>query len=288
MEKVRCPHCGEYVDPPGGGGPFFCSQCHQVIDFQARRAGVAAAPPETEPPDPAPHGVDRLGPGHGLAAGQTAAIGYLLAAAVAGGASYGLGRLAGSHVYLPVLWAGIAGWVTQRALAIGSGGGTPDRTVLGSIFLLLVGVAATGVFAWVDYDEARRRETKHWAVVFGDRGTESAVHFAKRLRDRRGSDRGDRVKLLEDDTFVSVSEEETRARNAVATGKTSLDPFDVHLLASTGRRGFEGFLLHRAKEGRTVRITPTHEGWPLGGSATLALAAVELLTFWLLVFQRRD
>jgi hypothetical protein len=285
---VRCPHCGDPCEPPAGGGPFFCPRCHQVVDLQARRAGVAAAPPETEPPAPAPHALARLGPGHGLAAGQTPAVGYLLAAVVAGGAAYGFGRLSGSTVHLPVLWAGVAGWAAQRALALGSGGGTPDRTFFGVVFLLLVGVLAAGVHAWVDYDEARRRETKHWALVFGDRGTESAAHFAKRLRDRRRPETGDRVKLLEDESVVLVSEEEDRASKAVAAGKPSLDPFDVHLLAETGRRGFEGYLLHRAEVGRTVRLTPTHDGYGLSGSASLALAAVELLTFWLLVFQRRD
>jgi hypothetical protein len=290
MDKVRCPHCSDDVEPPSGGGPFFCPSCHRIVDTSLRRAGVAAAPhsPETLPPDPAPHPVTHIGPGHGPAAAQTPALGYLLAAILGGAVAYGLGRLSATHLYLPLVWAGFAGWVVRTALAIGSGGGTPDRGVLGFLVLAATCLGIVGVFAWVDYDAARRNETDHWRLVFGDRGTESAKHFVKRLRDR-DTDLDGVVRLAEDETTVDVGEEALRAERAVATGVKTLDPFDVPLLASTdGRRGFEGYLIRRAREGRVVKVTPTHDGWRLDGTAAIGLAVVEFLTAALFAFPRRE
>jgi hypothetical protein len=289
VEKVRCPHCDADVEPPEGGGPFFCPGCHGVIDLQARRAGIAAAPdsPETAPPAPAPRDVVHVGPGHGVAAAQKPAIGYLLAALVAGGAAYGLARLSWSHFHLPIVYPALVGGLIAISLALGSGGGTPDRGVLGFLVLGAICLGTAVVTWWVDYDEARRRETKHWEVIFGTRGTETAQLFARRLRDR-DRDRDDEVTLLEDGTTVSVEEETRRAERAVATGVKSRDSFDIPLLAATqGRKGFEGFLLHRAQEGKTLRVTPDHQGWRLSGDAVVALAVVELLTTALFAFPRR-
>ena len=289
MEKVRCPHCGTYVEPPEGGGPFFCSSCRNIVDPMARRAGVSAQPdsPNTGPPEPAP--LPGGGPiiRHGVAAGQTPFVGYLLALAVAAGAGYGMGWVANEHVYVPIVGAAIVGWLIGRALALGSGGGTPDRGVVGFVLLAAACVGASAVWAHVDYRAARVREADHWSRLFGPFGVQSAVESSRRIADR-DLERDGKVTLVENGRTVDLAEESERAHLAVATGVPSNDPFDVHLLAATGKKGFEGYLAHRAKEGRVVRVRPADEGWRLGGPATLALAAAELLTMLGFAFHRRD
>jgi hypothetical protein len=289
MEKIRCPHCGVYVEPAEGGGPFFCSSCRQIVDPKARRAGVSAYgdSPHAAPPEPAPVASKQPIIRHGVAAGSTVGVGYALALLTGAGVGYGLGWLANNHVYLPLVGSALGGWLISRALALGSGGGTPDRGPMGFLLLAVACVGALAIWTFVDFQTERDRETDHWRRVFGPFGVQSAMRSVEVLAERDVEKKGE-VVIVENGRTVRLDEERQRAELAVAAGVASTDPFDVHLLATSGRTGFEGFVLDRAKAGRVLRLRPDDKGWVLGGGAAVALAAAELLTLLVFAFHRRD
>jgi hypothetical protein len=225
------------------------------------------------------------GPRHGFAAGESPLLGLLIAAAAAAVLSFGLGWIGANHLRVPLVFSAVVGWGIRRALAAGSGGGTPDRGPLVVLALLAIVAGAFTMGLYLDYRAVANREGAHFGAIFGDGGYRSAAEKLADLRERE-PDRDDSVHLVEDGTTISLAREKRRLDLAEATGIEPDEPYDFYLLEATGRKGFFGFLHAAAKAGLTLRLLPRQAGWPLHGVGTLAWWFLELLTLSIFAFTK--
>jgi hypothetical protein len=294
LGTVRCGGCGADNPEPEGGAPFFCRQCHEVVD----PGGKLRAPPAPTVPSKSsgeggkPSFVSqyssqdptyRGGPGAGFSVGGNKVLGYVLAAVAAAGAAAGLGWLALHVAHVPVLPALVAGWVIKRALAAGSGGGTPDRGPLGVIVLLAIVFGTFATWRYVGYLAASRDKSPRYEEMFGpDLGDlRSAIETAR----SRDPDR-DGFGTLSDETTYRIDEEEQRLRAALATGEKPKDGYDVVLLAGTGHSGLAGHVRHAILSGIDWRPTPGARPIPVEGWIVAIWWLVEAVVLVLAAFSR--
>jgi hypothetical protein len=225
------------------------------------------------------------GPRHGFAPGDSPLLGLFFALVAAAILSVAFGWIGAHHVRIPLLASAVVGWAVRRALAAGSGGGTPDRGPVIVVGLLAIVGGAFAVGVYFDYRSAAAREGAHFGVIFGDAGYRTAEERLKELRDRE-LDRDDSVHLVEDGSTISLAAEKERLIRAEATGIEPDEPYDFYLLAKTGRKGVAGYLAASATAGQTLRFLPDQEGWPLGGAGTMAWWFLEFLTLAIFSFTR--
>ncbi len=315
--RITCPHCGEQVEAPDTTAPFFCAKCHAIVDPAGLMRGSLTPPKagpwadEPRPPaprrsEPAPAGTPRpgpsapppqyvsrygttaprevAGPGTGVTAGGSLVGGLLLAALAATIVGGGLGWAAAHHLRVPLLYAIATGWTMRRALAMGGGGGTPDKGIAGVLALLGLCVGAFLLGLYAEYDETSDRESAHYRLIFGGGSLEDAEEQLD-LVAARDTARTGRV-ALEDGTTVVLAEESMRLKRAQATGRAPHAPYDVALLAEAGRTGFLGWLETTATAGTSFRFTPAQSGWDVPGIGVLAWRIVELLALIAVAFTR--
>jgi hypothetical protein len=297
---VRCPSCGTTNPAPQGNSPFFCTGCKKVVDPggvlrrapEASRATVGAANvaggyvsrfQEADPREvQSSQGVKSIG--------GSVPLGYLLAAVAGLGGAAAFGMLGLGYLRLPILAAFVVGWLIRRALALGSGGGTPDRGPIGIVLLVGIALVAFGILRWFDYQSASASASKRYDEMYGRSAAaavadpEGAVGHLSSL----ATDTPTIVKLRTDGSEVFVSEEAERLRMARATGKTPRDGYDIEVLASTGKAGLRGHMEHGVRNGEVIRITRRASGFRLPGPAMVVLWVAELAILIGMSFRRID
>jgi hypothetical protein len=222
--------------------------------------------------------------------GGSVILGYVLAAVAGLGGAAAFGALGIGYLRLPLVGAFVVGYLIRRALALGAGGGTPDRGPFGMILLLGIAVLAFGILRWFDYLGAASRAAPRYDEMFG-RSAAAAVadpdaaiaHLTDLSPERKGS-----VTLRADGSEISVGEEADRLRTARATGKLPRDGYDIELLASTGKGGLRGHLEQGARRGERFRITPRSSGFRLPAPAVIVFWIVELAILIGMSFRRID
>ncbi len=308
MPIVPCPHCQAENDAPAGNAPFFCKSCHAIVD----RTGTLRQPPTALPaaaaPPRRPSGGDfpatatkassshagsinysvPTGPGAGFSVGGSRIVGFVLAAiaaAIVGGALAWLGAYV---LRVPLLYPFIAGWAIRRALATGSGGGTPDRGFLGGIFLAALAVGTCATARFVEYRASADRESVHYREIYGSpsvamKDTADIVARISELdRDKDGfaTTSGGRA--------FNVLDEIRHVQTARATKSTPADAYDIYLLATTGRAGFLGHVDRVVHDGDDVRLLASRGGFHLPGFAIVLLWLVEIIIVLVSSFTRID
>jgi hypothetical protein len=223
------------------------------------------------------------GPGAGFSVGGNKALGYTLAAVAAAGAAAGLGWVPLHVVHVPILPALVAGWVIKRALAAGSGGGTPDRGPIGVLVLLAIVFGTFAVWRYVDYLAAAREKSPRYEEIFGSdfRDLPAAIDAAR----SRDPDR-DGFGTLSDESTYQIAEEEQRIRSALATGKTPADGYDVVLLAATGSPGLMGHVRHAVLSGIEFKFLPHGRSFPVEGWVVVIWWILEAILLFLAAFAR--
>jgi hypothetical protein len=230
------------------------------------------------------------GPKTAASFGGNVLSGYVFCAAAGLGAAAAFGFLGANYLRLPLIAAFVVGWVIRRTLALGSGGGTPDRGFFGSIFLLLVVVASFFVLRWFDYRGAAAVRSPRYDEMYGMSAAAAAANpdaAIVALKARAGEDK-DVLTLRSDKSEIIVSTELDRLRSAKATRKSPKDGYDLELLAATGKPGFEGHLANGVKRGETVRFTPSSSGIRLSAPALIALWVFEFIVLLGMSFRRID
>jgi hypothetical protein len=225
------------------------------------------------------------GPGMAFAVGGNRPLGFLLgvvAAAIVGG---GLAYVSSNVVVLPIVGAALTGWAVKHAIALGAGGGTPDRGVLGTLLMFSLVGATFGLMKYVEYRAVEARESSRVLEIFGPRPLEDPQGAMARLKDR-DTDRDGRVVLAGDSTSVVVADEQARLEAARATGRPALDPYDVVLLAAVGRGGFAGHAQHWVQDGTSIRLTPKGKAFFVPGFGLVVLWVVELAVLAVAAFAR--
>jgi hypothetical protein len=297
LGTVRCGGCGADNPEPEGGAPFFCRQCHEIVDPAGKRRGP---PPPTVPEGRGPEPKAKPGfvsqykttaptyagaPGAGFSVGGLKPLGYLLAALAAAVAGAGLGFVGLHYLNVPIVYSLVAGWAIKRALAAGSGGGTPDRGPLGLLVLTAIVVATFAAGRYVEYLSVSKHESSRYEEIFGPNLTdlEGALDAAR----TKDPDR-DGFGTLSDETTYRVDDEQQRIRAALATGTRPENGYDVALLAETGRAGFLGHVRHVLANGTEFRFTPRGEPLAVAGYVVVLWWILELLVLGLAAFTRVD
>jgi len=328
-EQVRCPHCGGMNTPSQRNAPYFCRECKRIVDPNkaiARPTGGFAPPPsELEalapaPPSPGsaaapPTGMssgtaglpsgyvsrygtavsrDLLAPATQRAVAGSLWIGLLLAAGAGIVTGVVLGWVGESFLRIPLLYPFVIGWAIKRALALGSGGGTPDRGLVGGALFLVVVFGSFGLTRWVEYRTVASRQNEHYLSAYGvsapralaERGD---VVASLRERDLTSDSVADGEVKLGGGGHVTVQGEQDRLAAAFATGRVPTDGYDLELLAALGRPGFRGHLVYATGAGGSVlRLVPGSSGIRLPGVATLILWIVEMGVLLMTAFSRYD
>ncbi len=296
MGKVLCPKCGAENEEAAEGSPFFCRGCRSVVDPSGRTKSAVPSPRAGPAGAEGPRFVSQYdttkpltatGPGAGFSVGGSRIFGYVLAAIAAGAVSGGLAFAGITWLYVPILYSLLTGWAIKRSLAIGSGGGTPDRGPLGVLVLLAIVVGGFGVARYVEYRDVELRESRHYRAVFGANPFADVDGAIRRLA-ARDTDGDGLVEVNEDGirTTVVVADEDQRLRTAAATGRRAERPYDIELLAATGRTGFLGHLQHLAQDGTTFRFRPADTGHEIPGLGVLALWLAEFVVMVVAAFLR--
>lgn len=330
--QVRCPHCSGMNTPAANNAPYFCGQCKRIVDPNrtiARPSGTFAPPPEDLPPpepvsshSPAsapaapPPGtsaggagapsnyVSRYGtavprqlsaPGTKAAVAGSLSIGLMLAGGAGLVAGIVLGWLGENVLRIPFLFPFLAGWGIKRALALGAGGGTPDRGLVGGVLFLSIVVGSFLLTRWIEYRSIVSRQTEHFSEAYGvsaSRAVAERADVIAALRERDASSDGeaDGSVKLPDGARVTVQTEQDRLAAAFATGRVPADGYDLEMLAAIGRTGFRGHLEYAtSKDGGTrLRLLPGSQGMQLPGFATLVLWILELGVLLITAFSRYD
>lgn len=325
--QVPCPHCGAPNTPAQDGAPYFCSACTRIVDRRQaipKPSGVFAPPePETRSrpredamPVPGPTRasqalgestgyVSRYGttvdrpialPGPKAAVGGSLGMGLLLAALAAVVAAASLGFL-GEHVWkVPLVFPFVIGWAIRRALALGGGGGTPDRGVVGGLLFLGIVLGAFGLTRWIEYRAVAARRSDHYQTLYG-RGASRALaeraDVIAALKDRAPRDGPEAGVLHVGDRTTTVHAEQDRLTAAAAasgaSGRQPADGYDLELLAAHGGTGFQGHLAHAiGTGGTTLRLLPGGRPTVLPGFATLVLWVLEAGVLLVSAFSRYD
>lgn len=309
MPIVPCPHCRAENDVAAGNSPFFCKACHAIVDRtgtlrQPPTAVPAAVAPQRNPrgDTPAPPSTRSMtasagsinyhvpsGPGAGFSVGGSRYVGFALAALAAAVAGGGLAWMGVNVIRIPLLYPFIAAWAIRRALATGSGGGTPDRGVFGGIFLAALAISTCVAARFGEYTETAARESRHYGAIYGPsaaaamrdvKATEAAIRALDPDNDGTATTSAGRV--------FSVAEELRHVMTAHATNAVPSDPYDIYLLAVRGRAGFLGHLQTVLSEGDDVRLLPSGKGFHLPGPAIGALWLLEILIVLIVAFGRID
>jgi hypothetical protein len=297
LASVRCGACGSQVEPPKAAGPFFCPQCQAIIDpTGALRAPVPQAKPAESGP-PVPHSEyvsryasaaprDRAGPGARFNVGGSVILGYLLAAVAAVVFGGGLAWIGAHHLRVPILYPLIAGWGIRRALALGGGGGTPDRGPIGFLLLLAICIATFGGMEFISYRAEADRESGRWRQLYGGFPVGDDKQALTDLRNRDPDLNGE--VLLDDGTGVVIAEEKSRFDKYGLARQLASEPYDVKMLAETGDPGFRGHLAYRIDAGEELRLTPQKVLWHIPGWGIVILWVVEFTLLCLAAFAKVD
>lgn len=298
MAQVLCPKCGAPNEEAPGGAPFFCVKCREVVDPSGKTRSTSAPPPASAgmfqhgPEFVSQRGTTKpltaTGPGAGVSVGGAKPFGYVLAAIASVVVTAGLAWVGVAYFRIPLLYPLAAGWAIKRALAIGSGGGTPDRGFVGAV--LLVAIVAAGYLAglFIDYRAVERHESRHYLALFGPDPLRDPSAVVRELVGRADSDGNLQIDVDGKAVTVNMDHEEQRLRKAAATGKPADRPYDIALLAATGRTGFVGHLDYLVKEGTTFRFTPTSTGYEVPGAGVVAWWLMELAVMLVAAFLRVD
>lgn len=329
--QVRCPHCGGMNTPAANNAPYFCRECKRIVDPNkaiARPTGGFAPPPEDlPPPEPAPTyspAAAPAGPPPGTSAGGAGAPSNYVSrygtaiprqlsapgtkAAVAGSLGVGLMLAAGAGIVagivlgwvgenvlrIPLLFPFLAGWSIKRALALGAGGGTPDRGLVGGIAFLAIVFGSFALTRWVEYRSVASRQNEHYAEAYGvsaARAVAERADVVAGLRERDPTSDGelDGAVKLASGAKVNVQTEQDRLAAAFATGRVPTDGYDLEMLASIGRTGFRGHLEYATREGGSrLRLLPGSSGTRLPGFVTLVVWILELGVLLVTAFSRYD
>lgn len=325
--QVPCPHCGAPNTPAQDDAPYFCSACTRIVDRRQaipKQSGVFA-PPEAEarprpradatPAPGSPRASQALGestgyvsrygtsldrpiapPGTRAAVGGSLGMGLLLAALAGVVASVSLGFL-GEHLWkVPFVFPFAIGWAIRRALALGSGGGTPDRGIVGGILFLGIVLGAFGLTRWIEYRAVAARQSDHYQALYGrgaSRTLAERVDVIAALKDRAPRDGPEAGVLHVGDRTTTVSAEQDRLTAAAAasgaSGRLPADGYDLELLAAEGGTGFRGHLAHAVGSGgTTLRLLPGGRPISLPGFATLVLWVLEAGVLLVSAFSRYD
>ena len=206
-----------------------------------------------------------------------------------------LGWLGENVLRIPFLFPFLAGWSIKRALALGSGGGTPDRGLVGGILFLAIVFGSFALSRWIEYRTIASRQSEHYAEVYGvsaARAVAERADIVAGLRERDPSSDGeaDGVVKLPSGARVVVQTEQDRLAAAFATGRVPSDGYDLEMLAAIGRTGFRGHLEYAiSKDGGTrLRLLPGSSGMQLPGFATLIVWILELGVLLITAFSRYD
>ncbi|MFO0933419.1 MAG: hypothetical protein U1E39_12000 [Planctomycetota bacterium] len=330
--QVRCPHCGGMNTPAANNAPYFCRECKRIVDPNktiARPSGTFAPPPEdlpppepssshhptSEPAGPAPgtsaggagapsNYVSRYGtaiprqlsaPGTKAAVAGSLGIGLMLAAGAGIVAGIVLGWVGENVLRIPLLFPFLAGWSIKRALALGAGGGTPDRGLIGGLLFLAIVFGSFALTRWIEYRTVASRQTEHYSEVYGvsaARAVAERADVVAGLREHDASSDGeaDGSVKLPSGARVAVQTEQDRLAAAFASGRVPADGYDLEMLAAIGRTGFRGHLEYAtSKDGGTrLRLLPGSGGLQLPGFATLVLWILELGVLLITAFSRYD
>jgi hypothetical protein len=156
------------------------------------RAGAASAATPSQYVSrygaPAPREIARVG-GGGLAVAGSLWVGMVLAAVTGGIAALALGWIGESVFRLPLVFPFVVGWLIKRALALGAGGGTPDRGFVGGVALLLVALGAFVAMRWVEYRTIAGRGSERYAEAFGASAARALASPADALATLRARDK---------------------------------------------------------------------------------------------------
>ena len=327
--QVRCPHCGGLNVPAADNAPYFCRECKRIVDPNkaiARPSGGFAPPasemppPESEPAPAPPRSapapgtsaggagsptgyVSRYGtavpqmksaPGTKAAVAGSLWIGLLMAAAAGAVGGLALGWVGENVLRVPLVFPFLVGWAVKRALALGAGGGTPDRGLVGGAVFLLIVVGSFAAMRWIEYRSVASKKTELYATAYGVSAARAVaergdVVAGLRERDPTSDGATDGLVKLADGRRVSVEEEQDRLAAAFATSRVPADGYDLEMLAASGRTGFRGHLAYATGSGgTTLRLVPGSGGIRLPGFATLVLWIVELGVLLLTAFSRYD
>lgn len=308
-ETIACPSCGASNALPQAAAPFFCSGCNAIVDprkgagasaprtsgsldatsLAARMASTAATPTGYTSRYGTAMPRDLAGPAGGPSVGGSLLAGLLFAAAGGIGLAAGLGWLGEHFVKAPIVFPLLVAWAIRRLLALGGGGGTPDRGVVGSIVLLAIAVAACLALRWTEYRGVVSRETAAVTEAFG-MGAAAATADPDLAIDnlrRKDTDADGSVTLL-DGRELSVEAEKERLANARATGRVPADGYDLEMLATEGVSGLSGHFSYAIHEGLSLRFVASGQGVRVPGFGVAALWLLETILLLVGSFLRVD
>jgi hypothetical protein len=315
--------------PAASDAPYFCRACKRIVDPHkaiARPTGGFAPPPEdlpapasepashpaSSPPAPgtsaggagSPAGyVSRYGtamprqlaaPGTKAAVAGSLGVGLMLAAGAGIVTGIALGWVGENVFRIPLLFPFLAGWSIKRALALGAGGGTPDRGLVGGALFLAIVFGSFALTRWVEYRSIAERQNEHFSAAYGVSAARAVAERADvvaglRERDPTSDGAADGAVKLADGSTVSVQVEQDRLAAAFTTGRVPADGYDLEMLAALGRDGFRGHLAYATGPGGSrLRFLPGSEGTRLPGFATLILWIVEMGVLLVSAFSRYD
>lgn len=303
MPSIPCPHCRADNDVTSSSSPFFCKACHAIVDPSGtlRQAptsvpaaaaaprepldtpDVAGAAPSFAPPTSSINYHAPSGPGAGFSLGGSRETGLLIAIVAALIVGAALAWLGAYVLRVPLLYAFIAGWAIRRALALGAGGGTPDRGVFGGVLLAAMAVGTTALARYGEYMANAERESRHYGQIYGP-SADVAIAKSRETADNiraMSSDADGRATTSTGRSF-SVKDAIEELATARATGVIPSDPYGIHLLAQTGHDGVGGHIRLVLREGEDVRFLASASGFhvPAQGAALLWLleAVIAIVT----------
>jgi hypothetical protein len=315
VDKIRCPSCHTENEQPQSAGPFFCAKCHGIIDpkgaLRAGRPGKPEAPPPmsmgagggaSAPSSAAPQSLygsaqaplgspfaegPRKIQGPGASVGGSITLGYVLAGGAAIGLAIGFGLLSTNVLRLPIVYPLLIGWGIKRALALGAGGGTPDRGPIGALLLLAYAVAAFGILRYIEYLKTDAKESARSRAIYGRFPPGETKYAIAELR-QRDTDNDGKLEIPEIGETIDIGEEEQRLQDAFITGILPNTGYDIALLQASGKKGFTGHVWKVIKKGDTVTLRPDKKGMAIGGIGMAILWLAELALLFLAAFARID
>jgi hypothetical protein len=308
MPIVPCPHCQAENDAPAGNAPFFCKSCHAIVDPTGTLRQPPTALPAAAAPPRRPSGGDfpavatkagsshagsinysvPTGPGAGFSVGGSRIVGFALAAVAAVLVGGGLAWLAAYVVRVPLLYPFIAGWAIRRALATGSGGGTPDRGLVGGLFLAALALGTCVTARFVEYRWSADRESAFYREIYGPPGLAMTDTANVVARIAESDPDKDGLATTSGGRAFNVLDEIRHVQIARSTKTTPSDAYDIYLLATTGRAGFLGHADRVVHEGDDVRVLASAAGVHLPGFGIVLLWLVEFVIALLAAFARID
>jgi hypothetical protein len=276
MGATPTPAPGAPLTPRFEPGP---GQQEQRRESPTAAAAAANAPPSyvsrygTESPR------DASGPSGGPALAGSIFVGLVFAAFAGIGLGLGVGWVGESYVRVPILFSVIVGWGIKRALALGAGGGTPDRGPLGGTILFAIVVLSFAATRWVEYQALESRMSARYEEAYGRSPAAAVADPAGAIAALRATDPTATPVTptvhLKDGTALDVEQEQKRLENAKASGKVPHDGYDIVLLAATGKTGFTGHVAKLTTVGQDLRLF---------GKTSLPMSGMVVLVYWVIEF----